>query len=80
MLYTLLTSTGGWVVLVHIFPTVARDLMSSVSKYLVRWQVEGLNIPMSVGPPSVDKDNAGEECVVYDVIINPKVRIGSRLT
>ena len=27
---------------------------------------------MSVGPPSVDKDNAGQECIVYDVIINPK--------
>lgn len=40
-------------------------------------QVEGLNIPMSVGPPSVDKDKAGDECIVYDVIINPKVqRIG----
>ena len=37
-------------------------------------QVEGLNIPMSVGPPSVDKDNAGQECIVYDVIINPKAR------
>lgn len=36
-------------------------------------QVEGLNIPMSVGPPCVDRDNAGEECIVYDVIINPKV-------
>lgn len=36
-------------------------------------QVEGLNIPMSVGPPTVDKDNKGEECIVYDVIINPKV-------
>ncbi|CAM9439131.1 unnamed protein product, partial [Hapterophycus canaliculatus] len=35
-------------------------------------EVEGLNIPMSVGPPSVDKDNKGEECIVYDVIINPK--------
>ncbi|CAB1109946.1 unnamed protein product [Ectocarpus sp. CCAP 1310/34] len=35
--------------------------------------VEGLNIPVSVGPPSVDKDNAGLECIVYDVIINPKV-------
>eukprot|EP00903_Cladosiphon_okamuranus_P022389 g20592.t1 len=35
-------------------------------------EVEGLNIPMSVGPPSVDKDNAGQECIVYDVIINPK--------
>ncbi|CAM9469615.1 unnamed protein product [Ectocarpus fasciculatus] len=35
-------------------------------------EVEGLNIPMSVGPPSVDKDNAGLECIVYDVIINPK--------
>lgn len=38
-------------------------------------QVEGLNIPMSVGPPSVDKDNAGQECIVYDVIINPKAGI-----
>ncbi len=38
------------------------------------WQVEGLNIPMSVGPPAVDKDNAGQECIVYDVIINPKAR------
>lgn len=36
-------------------------------------QVEGLNIPMSVGPPSLDKDNAGAECVVYDVVINPNV-------
>lgn len=34
-----------------------------------------MNIPMSVGPPFVDKDNAGEECIVYDVIINPKAGI-----
>lgn len=32
-----------------------------------------MNIPMSVGRPVVDKDNAGAECVVYDVVINPKV-------
>ncbi|CAM9583386.1 unnamed protein product [Ascophyllum nodosum] len=35
-------------------------------------EVEGLNIPMSVGPPWVDKDKTGEECIVYDVIINTK--------
>ena len=34
-----------------------------------------MNIPISVGPSTVDKDNAGAECVVYDVIINPKARI-----
>lgn len=42
-------------------------------------QVEGLNIPMSVGPPSVDTDNAGEECIVYDVIIDSKVRCANRI-
>lgn len=36
-------------------------------------QVEGLNVPMSVGPPSVDTDNAGAECVLYDVVVNPNV-------
>lgn len=38
-------------------------------------QVEGLKIPMSVGPPAVDKDNAGEDCIAYDVIINPQVTL-----
>lgn len=34
---------------------------------------EGLNIPLSLGPPRSDKDKAGEACIVYDIIVNPEV-------
>lgn len=64
-----------------IFFSVSCDLVSlccswRLDVFCPRTQVEGLNIPMSVGPPSVDRDNAGAECIVYDVIINPKAGTG----
>ena len=36
-------------------------------------EVEGWNIPMSIGPPRQDADHAGVVCLVHDVIVNPKV-------
>lgn len=35
--------------------------------------VEGMNVPMSVGPARIDKDNKGVDCIVYDIIVNPSV-------
>lgn len=32
-----------------------------------------MNVPLSVGPECYDKDHAGIECLVYDIIVNPKV-------
>lgn len=34
---------------------------------------EGLHVPLSLGPPREDRDNAGKSCLVYDVIVNPDV-------
>jgi hypothetical protein len=36
-------------------------------------EVEGMNIPMSVGAPHYDVDKAGVKCRVYDIIANPTV-------
>ncbi|CAM9751324.1 unnamed protein product, partial [Discosporangium mesarthrocarpum] len=36
-------------------------------------EVEGFNVPMSVGPPMLGVDKSGAECVIYDVVVNPKV-------
>lgn len=36
-------------------------------------EVEGLNIPMSVGPGRPCTDKAGEMCVVFDIIVSPSV-------
>lgn len=36
-------------------------------------EVEGMNIPMSVGPPHPCRDKSGVVCVAYDVIVSPKV-------
>jgi hypothetical protein len=36
-------------------------------------EVEGLNIPMSVGPGRPCADKAGVESIVYDVIVSPVV-------
>lgn len=36
-------------------------------------EVEGMNIPLSVGPRRSDKDKSGAHCHVYDVIVNPQV-------
>jgi hypothetical protein len=36
-------------------------------------EIEGLNIPMSVGPARVDTDKKGVTCIVHDVIVNPLV-------
>lgn len=36
-------------------------------------EVEGMNIPMSVGPPRLDQDKKGSPCTVYDIIVNPIV-------
>ena len=33
----------------------------------------GMNVPLSVGPECYDKDHAGIICLVYDIIVNPKV-------
>ena len=32
-----------------------------------------MNVPLSVGPECYDKDHAGVVCLVYDIIVNPKV-------
>ena len=32
-----------------------------------------MNVPLSVGPECYDKDHAGIVCLVYDIIVNPKV-------
>ena len=32
-----------------------------------------MNVPLSVGPECHDKDHAGIVCLVYDIIVNPKV-------
>lgn len=32
-----------------------------------------MNVPLSVGPECYDTDHAGVECLVYDIIVNPKV-------
>mmetsp|Transcript_24890 Transcript_24890/g.41478 ORF Transcript_24890/g.41478 Transcript_24890/m.41478 type:complete len:714 (-) Transcript_24890:90-2231(-) len=36
-------------------------------------EIEGMNIPMSVGAPRSDQDKKGEACIVYDIIVNPVV-------
>jgi hypothetical protein len=36
-------------------------------------EVEGMNIPLSVGPPRTGKDKGGADCKIYDVIVNPQV-------
>lgn len=36
-------------------------------------EVEGMNVPMSVGPAREAKDMSDNECVVYDIIVNPEV-------
>ena len=36
-------------------------------------EIEGLNIPMSVGPAHTGLDHNGATCDVYDIIVNPKV-------
>jgi hypothetical protein len=36
-------------------------------------EVEGMNIPLSVGPRRFDKDKSNVKCHVYDVIVNPTV-------
>lgn len=36
-------------------------------------EVEGMNIPLSVGPVRNGKDKSGVDCTIYDVIVNPQV-------
>lgn len=36
-------------------------------------EVEGINVPMSVGPGRSEKDKSGVDCIVYDMIVNPLV-------
>jgi PIH1 N-terminal domain len=32
-----------------------------------------MNVPLSVGPQYRENDHAGKSCIVYDIIVNPKV-------
>ena len=32
-----------------------------------------MNVPLSVGPQYHENDHAGKDCIVYDIIVNPKV-------
>ena len=41
-------------------------------------EVEGINVPMSVGPPHPCEDKSGVICVAYDVIVSPKVLESSK--
>eukprot|EP01038_Epipyxis_sp_PR26KG_P016231 gene16231-22090_t len=36
-------------------------------------EIEGMNIPMSVGQPRNDVDKSGVSCIIYDIIVNPTV-------
>lgn len=36
-------------------------------------EVEGMNIPMSVGPLRNGKDKSDKDCIIIDIIMNPKV-------
>ena len=36
-------------------------------------EIEGMNIPMSVGPAMEDIDKKGIPCIIYDIIVNPIV-------
>eukprot|EP01040_Poterioochromonas_malhamensis_P007437 gene7437-8020_t len=36
-------------------------------------EIEGINVPISVGMPREDTDKKGETCLVYDLIVNPVV-------
>lgn len=38
--------------------------------------VEGLHVPIAIGPPRTDVDRAGKPCTVYDVVVNPEVTSG----
>lgn len=38
-------------------------------------EVEGLNVPISLGNPRPDKDHKGDTSVVYDCIVNPTVMV-----
>ncbi|KAA0152026.1 hypothetical protein FNF29_04141 [Cafeteria roenbergensis] len=38
--------------------------------------VEGLHVPIAIGPPRTDVDRAGRPCSVYDVVVNPEVTSG----
>ena len=38
-----------------------------------------MNVPLSVGPEHFEKDHSGVECLVYDIIVNPKVIQDSQL-
>ncbi|KAJ1409251.1 pre-RNA processing PIH1/Nop17-domain-containing protein [Ochromonadaceae sp. CCMP2298] len=40
-------------------------------------EVEGMNIPMSVGAPRQEVDKKGVVCIVYDIIVNPVVILES---
>jgi len=41
-------------------------------------EIEGMNIPMSVGPIKHSTDKREKLCVVYDVIVNPKVTLEAK--
>jgi hypothetical protein len=36
-------------------------------------EIEGMNIPLSVGPKRQGEDKNGVSCSIYDIIVNPKV-------
>ncbi len=36
-------------------------------------EIEGWNIPLGVGPPRLCTDHKGDQAVVYDCVVNPKV-------
>ena len=36
-------------------------------------EVEGMNVPMSVGPLRMGKDKEAKECLIFDIIVNPEV-------
>lgn len=41
-------------------------------------EVEGVRVPVSIGPEREDEDNKGDKCFVIDCVVNPKVLEGDR--
>lgn len=55
---------------------VHKDIFEPANKKKLNDQgeeVEGLNIPMSVGQARSDVDNSGAPCIIHDIIVNPLV-------
>jgi hypothetical protein len=71
-------TSGGQKVFVNVTSSASVPGFRRKQHFSSGKEVEGLHVPIAIGPPRHDVDHSGQVCLVYDVIVNDEVVAGCK--